>query len=113
MKRFALILAVLALAFITVRAQNNPYAIDDICFEYFRMADTLVDDLTNDAFDIANDALLRRAQEVGDQKARTIYWVEKLKRACRVGRPMEDRPAANAMVDKARQEVIAVARETG
>ena len=113
MKRFALILAVLALAFITVRAQNNPYAIDDVCFEYFRMAETLVDDLTNDAFDIANDALLRRAQEVGDQKARTIYWVEKLKRACRVGRLMEDRPAANAMVDKARQEVISVASETG
>ena len=113
MKKLVLIIALLAVALPSAQAQNNPYSIDDVCFEYFRMTESLVEDITNDAFDIANDALLRRAQEVGDQKARTLYWVERLKRACRVARPMEDRPVANAMVDKAREEVIAVARETG
>lgn len=113
MKRLVLIIASLALALPSALSQNNPYGIDDVCFEYFRMTEILVDDLTNDAFEIANDALLRKAQELGDQKAVTLYWVGRLKRTCRVARPMKDRSVANEMVDKAREEVIAVARETG
>lgn len=113
MKKFLLIVALLAVAFHSAPAQNNPYAIDDVCFEYFRMSESLVDDLSNDAFEIANDALLRRAQEIGDHKARTIYWVGQLKRTSRVARRMEDRIAGNMMVDKALQDLLTVARETG
>lgn len=83
MKRLTVILAVIAATFLPARGQNNPYGIDDTCFEYFRMAESLVPDLESDAFDYANEALLKRAQAVGDEKARTLHYVEKLKRTTR------------------------------
>ena len=113
MKRLLLIVISLATVLSAAWAQNNPYAIDDVCYEYFKMSESLVDDLSNDAFDIANDAMLKRAQEVGDDKARTLHWVSKLKRASRIARTMKNRVEANRLVDRARLELMGVARETG
>ena len=113
MKRLAFIAILLSAVLSAARAQSNVDSIDDLCYEYFKMAETLVDDLSNDAFDVANEALLKRAHEVGDQKARTLYWVCRLKRACRIARFMDNRQEANRLVDKRHQELMDVARETG
>ena len=94
-------------------AQNNPYLIDDVCYQYFNIGETLMDDLSNDAFDLAINALLKRAKEVNDEKARTLYYVERTKRSTRVARRMTDLSAANALVEQNRRETMAVARETG
>ena len=113
MKRLIIISAVLAFVFAPAMAQNNPYGVDDQCYEYFRMAESLINDLSNDAFNYANEALLKRATEVGDEKARTLHYVEKLKRECRVARLMENREEANARVEALRTETVSVALETG
>ena len=113
MKRLIIISAVLAFVFAPAMAQNNPYGVDDQCYEYFRMAESLINDLSNDAFNYANEALLKRATEVGDEKARTLHYVEKLKRECRVARLMENREEANARVEALRTQTVSVALETG
>lgn len=113
MKRLAIIAALLCAAFSFAYAQDNPYGIDDTCYEYFKMAEALVPDTTNDAFDIANDALLKRAQEVGDEKARTLHYVCRLKRAIRFARQSDNVMEANESVEHQRKETQKVARETG
>lgn len=113
MKHRLLISALLSLFALNVSAQNNPYGIDDTCHEYFRMAESLVVDTSNDAFDFANDALLKRAQEVGDEKARTLHYVCKLKRTIRFAREMKDREAGNEMVENQKKETVAISLETG
>jgi len=94
-------------------AEGNPYAIDQQCYEYFRMAENLVDDLSNNAFEVANDALLKRAVECGDEKARTLHYVGILKRATRLNRHNPDRLAGNNAVEAARRQLMTVASETG
>ena len=113
MKRLVSIAVLICSTLISVFAQNNPYSIDDTCYEYFKMADKLVADTNTDAFEIANNALLKRAQEVGDEKARTIFYVEKLKRVIRFARIEEDHQIGNEMVEKQRRETQNVSRETG
>ena len=94
-------------------AEGNPYAIDQQCYEYFRMAENLVDDTSNNAFEVANDALLKRAVECGDEKARTLHFVGILKRATRLNRHNPDRLAGNNAVEAARRQLMTVASETG
>ncbi|MBR0110309.1 MAG: hypothetical protein IJM05_06925 [Bacteroidales bacterium] len=113
MKRPVCIAVLICSTLISVFAQNNPYSIDDTCYEYYKMADKLVVDTNTDAFEIANNALLKRAQEVGDEKARTIFYVEKLKRVIRFARIEEDHQIGNEMVEKQRRETQQVSRETG
>ena len=113
MKRLVSIAVLICSTLISVFAQNNPYSIDDTCYEYFKMADKLVANTNTDAFEIANNALLKRAQEVGDEKARTIFYVEKLKRVIRFARIEEDHQIGNEMVEKQRRETQHVSRETG
>ncbi len=113
MKHRLLISALLSLFALNVAAQTNPYGIDDKCYEYFRMAESLVPDTSNDAFDYANDALLKRAQEVGDEKARTIHYICKLKRVIRFAREMKDRAEGNETVENQKKETVAIALETG
>ena len=113
MKRPVCIAVLICSTLISVFAQNNPYSIDDTCYEYYKMADKLVVDTNTDAFEIANNALLKRAQEVGDEKARTIFYVEKLKRVIRFARIEEDHQIGNEMVEKQRLETQQVSRETG
>lgn len=113
MKRLVSIAVLICSTLTSVFAQNNPYSIDDTCYEYFKMADKLVSETSTDAFEIANNALLKRAQEVGDEKARTLFYVEKLKRTIRFARFEEDRQLGNEIVEKQRRETQQVARETG
>ena len=113
MKRIVSIAVLLCSALLSAFAQNNPYAIDDTCYEYFKMAEKLIADTDTDAFDIANNALLKKAQEVGDEKARTLHYVEKLKRTTRIARLQEDRQLGNEMVEKQRRETQQISRETG
>lgn len=94
-------------------AQENPYGIDAQCYDYFIMAESLVGDTSNNAFEVANDALLKRAIECSDEKARTIHYVENLKRTIRIARAGTNRLEENQKVEAARQEVMRVSTETG
>ena len=58
MRRLSIIQLILAMIAVPVAAQNNPYAIDDECYEYFLLTETLVNDTSSEAFEYANDALL-------------------------------------------------------
>lgn len=113
MRRLSIIQFILAMIAVPVAAQNNPYAIDDECYEYFLLAESLVSDTSSEAFEYANDALLKRAMEVGDEKARTLYYVGKLKRESRLSRILDDREAANARMDFQLKETTNIALETG
>ncbi len=57
-------------------AQNNPYEIDDECFQHFTQAELL---LGKEGFEKENAALLKSAIQAGDTKAQTLYYVERLK----------------------------------
>ena len=61
-------------------AQNNPYAIDDECYKYFKQAELLIG---KEGFEEVNNELLRTAITKDDKKAQTIYYVERLKNASR------------------------------
>lgn len=113
MKRLTVIILTLFTALSFASGQNNPYGIDDTCFEYFQLAESLVGDTTTDAFEFANSALLKRAQEKGDEKARALHYVCKLKRTIRFAMEMKDKEAANDKVDQQRAETCAIAKETG
>lgn len=109
----ALLLIGIAAALPGFAQEENPYGIDAQCYDYFRMAENLVDDLSNNAFEVANDALLKRAVECGDEKARTLHYVGILKRATRLNRHNPDRLAGNNAVEAARRQLMTVASETG
>ena len=115
MKRLTAFLFFLLAALVPLAGQNNPYEIDDECYKYYVQADNSVADVSSDTFEKANAKLLETALAKGDEKARTLYYVEELKRASRMGRaaPPEDRNICNANVDAAHQELMKVAKETG
>lgn len=96
-------------------AQNNPYEIDDICYEAFQKAEGAVDDVASNAFDAYNARLLNLALERNDVKARALHYVLALRRVCRQGEtaPPEVRQAFNKNVDQAFDKLCEVARETG
>ncbi|MBR5402593.1 MAG: hypothetical protein IK113_00005, partial [Bacteroidales bacterium] len=58
--------AVLLGGSIGLRAQNNPYKIDDSCYECMSKADALIG---KEGFDEANEALLKAATAASDNKA--------------------------------------------
>ena len=115
MKRFAAAFLFTLAAFLPLAGQNNPYEIDDECYKYFVQAENTVTDVTSDDFEKANKKLLEAAAEKGDEKARTLYYVEELKRASRMGRaaPPEDRLICNANVDAAQKKLMEVSKQTG
>ena len=116
MKKFlTTILLLTAAAGLAVRAQDNPYAIDNECYKYFAEAETAVEFLDTDEFETANSRLLSTAIEKKDEKARTLYYVGQLKRISRLGRaaPDSERMYWNEQVDKAMAELQSVAKETG
>ena len=102
-------------AFLPLAAQNNPYEIDDICYESLQRAEQTVDDLNTDEFEQANARLLELAIVRHDEKARTLYYVFALRRLCRKGEVAtpEQRKQANDAVDHAFNVLLDVSRETG
>ena len=113
MKRIVLVISLLIGTMLAASAQNNPYAIDDKCYEYLQLTERLLDDLSHQAFEKANEALLKRAHEVNDRKAECIYYTNQLKRTTRLQRNATDRIAANKAVDEAREKTLKIAWETG
>ena len=114
MRKFAIVIStLLALALPALRAQDNAYDIDNVCYEYFMMCESLVEDTNSTAFEMAADALIRRANEVGDRKAIAIHATVILKRTIRFARLADDRRAANEAVERQRRETMETARETG
>ncbi|MBR4809335.1 MAG: HAMP domain-containing histidine kinase [Bacteroidales bacterium] len=85
MKRLLVITALFALA-LTLRAQNNPYQIDDDCYAALRKAEQLEG---QPGFERANEALLQKALEEDDAKAQALYYVERLKNAVALLRDRE------------------------
>lgn len=75
MRRLFLILGVLVMT-VTASAQNNPYDLDDECYELFLQADNLAG---KDGFKDAGDALIHTALLKQDSKAQVLYYVCKLK----------------------------------
>lgn len=110
-----LLLLILPSAFLPLAAQNNPYEIDDVCYECLRRAEDTVDDLDTDDFEQANARLLEQAIVRHDEKARTLYYVFALRRLCRKGEMAapEQRKKANEDVDLAFDVLRDVSRETG
>lgn len=119
-KRLALIILVLAIFLPSAICQNNSYSIDDECYEYFKQAEAL---LGKPGFDEVNEKMLATAKAKGDEKARTIYYAERLKHVTKLtptASKSED-PKAYELeklridedVKKAFEEAKIVSRETG
>ena len=81
MRKLIASLFALSLALFSVHGQNNSYNLNDECYKYFREAELLAG---KEGFDEANNALLHSAITHGDTKAQTLYYVERLKHACRL-----------------------------
>ena len=71
-----LILLLLTVALLPASAQNNPYEINDECYQLMMEANQLVGKV---GFSRANDKLLHKAVEKGDTRAQTLYYVGRLK----------------------------------
>ena len=76
MKKVFLLTLLLLSVLCPMAAQNNPYDIDDECYSYFQQAELL---LGREGFEEVNARLLARALACGDDKAETIFYVERLK----------------------------------
>ena len=115
MKRWILACFCLLAAIWTSAGQNNPYEIDDICYEFLQQAEAVVDDPAATEFDELNKQLLVSAMERGDTKAQTLHYVFALRRICRVGVnvPLDQRLQMNEKVDAAFDRLKEVAREKG
>lgn len=81
MRKIVSIALLLLWSFLNLAAQNNPYDLNDECYKYFREAELLVG---KEGFDETNSALLHSAITRGDTKAQTLYYVERLKHACKL-----------------------------
>ena len=117
MKKRLLILLFLVSALLPAVAQNNPFDIDDTCYEHYRRAELLAG---KDGFQAENDALLRSAIEKKDTKAQTLYYVERLKDISRRAfakyksdPAREVDPEDDEAVFAAQEELKHVARELG
>lgn len=117
MKIFAKVLSLFLLLSVTLplAAQNNPYEIDDVCYEFLQRVEQTVDNLSTDEFEQVNARLLESSIVQHDEKARTLYYVFTLRRQCRKGEEAtpEQRKEANQAVDEAFDILKRVARETG
>ncbi|MCR4568836.1 MAG: HAMP domain-containing histidine kinase [Bacteroidales bacterium] len=105
MKRIFFITLVLAWTGISF-AQNNPYGIDDECYEYFAQADIL---RGKPGFKDINEQLLLTAREKGDTKAETLYYVEALKDLT----SSKSSPDNDKAVDEAQRILKEVSRKYG
>lgn len=76
MKRTFSVLIALTALFSAAVAQNNPYEIDDECYQYFNKADLLAG---QDGYEEYASKLLNAAIIKGDTKAQTLYYVAQLK----------------------------------
>ena len=76
MKRTFSVLIALTALFSAAVAQNNPYEIDDVCYQYFNKADMLAG---QDGYEEYASKLLNAAIIKGDTKAQTLYYVAQLK----------------------------------
>ncbi len=103
--RFSLILLLLAAA-LPLQAQNNPFGIDDECYEIYERVEGMVGTPT---FDATNAALYAKALEKKDKKAETLYYVQALKHLTH--NPAT--PENDAAIDNARETLKKVAREYG
>ena len=115
MKRFLAVFFLLLAALLPLAGQNNPYEIDDECYKYYQQAELSVTDTGSDTFEKANAKLLETALARKDEKARTLYYVEALKRTSRMGRvaPESERNRYNKEIEAAREKLQEVARQTG
>lgn len=81
MRKIVSIALLLLWSFLNLAGQNNAYNLNDECYKYFREAELLAG---KEGFDEANSALLHSAITHGDTKAQTLYYVERLKHACKL-----------------------------
>lgn len=93
-----------ALASFVLHAQNNPYGIDDECYEYVKQAEA---SLGTDEFEDANSRLLRTAVSKGDRKAQVLYYVERMRDVCR----REDSEASQVLAAQEDLKQIAIKLE--
>ncbi len=105
MKRLFFITLLLAWTGISL-AQNNPYEIDDECYNYYSQADLLVG---KPEFKDVNEQLLVTARQKGDTKAETLYYVEVLKDL--IAHPVS--PENDKAVDEAFETLKEVASKYG
>ena len=96
--------AVLLGGSIGLHAQNNPYKIDDSCYECMTRADALIG---KEGFEEANEALLKAATAASDNKALVLYYVERLRNICAL------RPGNDADILAAQEELKSNARKYG
>ena len=80
MRKIALSIAAIFLCAL-LPAQNNPYELNDECYEFFKEAEVLVG---QPGFEEVNAELLRTAQIHGDTKAQTLYYLERLRHAIKL-----------------------------
>ena len=70
---FRIILLLLAVSSaIKTSAQNNPYGIDDECYELFQRVESLAGGVSDEEFNLVNDSLLQTALAQGDNKAQVV-----------------------------------------
>ena len=81
MRKLIASLFALSLALFQASGQNNPYGLHDECYKYFREAELLVG---KEGFEEVNGELLHSAITHEDTKAQTLYYVERLKHACKI-----------------------------
>lgn len=86
MNRFAALVISFLAAALPLAAQNNPYEIDDACYQLYLEADELTG---RDGFEQANARLLELALAKDDTRAQTFYYVERLKDLTRRLRPVK------------------------
>ena len=104
-ERFTIILLILV-AVLPIKAQDNPFGIDNECFALYEKAENLID---TPSFKNANAALLAKAKEKGDKKAETLYYVTALKYLTH----QSPTPENDAAVDAARETLKRVSKEYG
>ena len=108
MRKHILILLFLCLTLLPAGAQNNPYALDDECYELFRKAESL---LGTPELEDVNQTLLATALRKGDKKAETLYYVEALKQLTRNAKGIRTTTAEyDRKVDQAQEILKEVAR---
>lgn len=111
MRKIALVLTVFVCASVfSAAGQNNPYGINDACFEYFEKAELL---LGKEGFEDVNSKFLQSAITSGDNKAQTLYYVERFKHITRLELNNPINPAQEAKVLRAYDDLKHVASRLG
>lgn len=73
----------LLLPAVDVSAQNNAYHIDDDCYALFIRIEALAGTVSDEQFNLVNDSLFYTALAKNDEKAKVLYYVERLKHLTR------------------------------